>query len=80
MPGFLLHHSHDAADCGIAFAAWRGFDSPLRRGHAVGTCSLGGHELWWLVDAPTTDAALAQLPPWLAARARVVRVGEVNIP
>jgi hypothetical protein len=80
MPAFLLHHSHDAADCGIAFAAWRGFDSPLRRGQAVGTCSLGGHELWWLVDAPTTDSARAQLPPWLAERTRVVRIGDVKIP
>jgi hypothetical protein len=80
MPGFLLHHRHDSTDCGIAFAAWRGFESPLRHRHTVGTCSLGGHELWWLVDAPTTDGALAQLPPWLAERTRVIHIGDVSIP
>ena len=80
MPGFLLHHRHHSADCGIAFTAWRGFDSPLRHHRTVGTCSLGGHELWWLVDAPTPYGALDQLPPWLAERTRVIRIGEVDIP
>ena len=80
MAGFLLHHDHDPAECGIAFAAWRGFASPLRRRATVGTCDRGGHELWWLVDAPSAGAALAQLPPWLAARTRVVEVTDVPIP
>jgi len=80
MPGFLLHHRHDGADCGIAFAAWRGFESPLRHRHTVGTCTLGGHELWFFVDAATPESALAQLPPWLAARTRTIRVGAVSIP
>ena len=80
MHTFILHHRHEPAECGIAFAAWRGFESPLRHHQTVGTCSLGGHELWWLVDAPTRDRALAQLPPWLAARTRATRIGEVSIP
>jgi hypothetical protein len=80
MPGFILHHSHEATECGIAFAAWRGFESELRHRHTVGTCSLGGHELWFFVDAPTCDGALAQLPPWLAARTRTIQIGEVSIP
>ena len=80
MPRFLLHHGHEPAECGVAFAAWRGFASPLRRGTAVGSCELGGHELWWLVDAPGPDAALAQLPHWVAARSRAIRVTDVPIP
>ena len=80
MPGFILHHRHDPVECGIAFAAWRGFDSPLRHRHTHGTCFLGGHELWWLVDASTPGGALAQLPPWLAQRTRIVRIGDVDIP
>jgi hypothetical protein len=78
VPAFLLHHRHDSSECGIAFAAWRGYDSPLRHRHTVGTCALGGHELWWLVDAPTRDGALDQLPPWLAARTRVTRIRDRN--
>ena len=33
MPTYLLHHQHAAAECGAAFAAWNGFDSPLRHLH-----------------------------------------------
>lgn len=80
MQAFILHHRHEPAECGIAFAAWRGFESPLRHQRTVGTCSLGGHELWWLVEAPSSDRALAQLPPWLAARTRAIRIGDVSIP
>jgi hypothetical protein len=80
MPRFLLHHAHEAAECGTAFAAWRGFTSPLRRRPTVATCEHGGHELWWLVEAPGADAALAQLPRWIAARTRPIRVTFVPIP
>ena len=30
MPQYLLHHRHDARECLIAFAAWKGHESPLR--------------------------------------------------
>ena len=80
MPRFLLHHGHDPSECGVAFAAWRGFPSPLRRRPVVGSCRHGGHELWWLVDAQGPDAALAQLPHWLAARTRAIEVTDVPIP
>jgi len=80
MPRFLLHHGHEPAECGIAFAAWRGYASPLRHRAVVAGCRHGGHELWWLVEAPGADAALAQLPPWVAARTRAIRVTELPIP
>ena len=51
MPFFLLHHSHDAHECAAAFAAWQGFDSPLRHRRAPSTCLAGGHALWWRVEA-----------------------------
>ena len=53
MPKFLLHHHHAPAECAAAFAAWRGFDSPLRRHPAASTCLEGGHALWWRVEAGT---------------------------
>ena len=30
MPLFYLHHSHEPDECETAFAAWKGFESPLR--------------------------------------------------
>ena len=80
MPRFMLHHGHDSTECGIAFAAWRGFTSPLRHRPAVGSCEHGGHELWWVVEAASRESALDQLPCWLAARARAIRVTDVPIP
>ena len=62
MPSFLLHHSHDAHECAAAFAAWQGFDSPLRHRRAPSTCLAGGHALWWRVEASDRRAALELLP------------------
>ncbi len=36
MARFLLHHRHEAADCGVAFAAFKGHESVLRHGSALG--------------------------------------------
>jgi hypothetical protein len=80
MARYLLHHSHSPAECGPAFAAWKGFDSPLRHHVAVGTCLQGGHAIWWDVQAVDIQAALALLPPYVAARTNVVAVSEVSIP
>jgi hypothetical protein len=77
---FLLHHRHGAAECRAAFAAWKGFDSPLRRRPTLGSCASGGHELFWQVDATDAAAALAQLPPYLASRTQALEVAEVAIP
>ena len=77
---FLLHHHHAALDCSASFAAWQGFDSPLRRHAAASTCLAGGHEVWWRVEAPDRSAALALLPPYVAQRTRAIVVRDVQIP
>ncbi len=80
MPVFLLHHQHDAAECDAAFAAWTGYDSPLRHRPVASTCLAGGHALWWRVEAPSCDAALALLPRYVRRRTSVTGVRDVEIP
>lgn len=83
---FALHHRHALRECPVAYAAWRGFDSPLRREPTLATCGSDSrddgdqHLLLWTVDAETEEAALALLPPWLAERTEVRAVEEVSIP
>jgi hypothetical protein len=80
MPTFLLEHHHEAAECEAAFAAWQGYSSELRRRTTASTCLSGGHRLWWFVDAADEAAALALLPPFVAARSIAVRVREIGVP
>jgi hypothetical protein len=80
MSRFLLHHTHETAECAVAFAAWCGFSSPLRRHEAICSCLSGGHEIWWTVGAADEQEALAQLPPYVARRTRAIRVWPVPIP
>ena len=80
MPRFLLHHEHAPAECTAAFAAWNGFASPLRHRHAACSCLAGGHGVWWTVDAPDADGALALVPPFVRARTRAVEVRDVEVP
>ena len=80
MPCFLVQHRHDPHDCGIAFMAFKGHDSPLRRQAALASCHFGGHAIWWTVTAETEQAALGLLPFFIAQRSTVVRVREVVIP
>jgi hypothetical protein len=84
MPRYLLAHTHDSGDCAVAFAAWRGFESPLRHELATASCSSNGrtgpHRIWWELEADGADEALAQLPPWVAERTEVNEIGEVTIP
>jgi hypothetical protein len=80
MPMFLLHHQHAPAECEASFAAWHGFDSPLRRHPAASTCLEGGHAVWWRVEASDRQAALALLPPYVAGRTHPIAVREVRIP
>jgi hypothetical protein len=77
---FVLSHCHEADECGPAFAAWKGFDSPLRHHSAVASCINGGHRAWWIVEARDEQAALAQLPPFVAERTSVDPAHEVTIP
>ena len=80
MPFFLLHHQHAAAECDAAFAAWTGFDSPLRHRPAASTCLAGGHAVWWRVEAADVLAALELLPRYLRSRTTVTGVRDVEIP
>ncbi len=83
---FVLSHRHPPSECGIAFAAWKGFESPLRHGSALASCprqpaaDAGEHMLIWTIEAADEAQALALLPPWLAERTEVRPVGEVAIP
>jgi hypothetical protein len=80
MPHFHLHHSHEPDECETAFAAWKGFESPLRHQRAGSTCLTGGHRLFWKVEASDRSAATAMLPAFVAARTEVIEAREVEIP
>jgi hypothetical protein len=80
MTRFMLSHRHLPEECPTAFAAWHGFDSPLRHQPALASCQQGGHALWWTVEAPSEPEALAQLPPYVAERTDANQVSEVSIP
>jgi hypothetical protein len=80
MARFLLIHSHEDRECRAAFAAWRGFSSPLRHSTTIASCLAGGHEIWWDVEAIDADEALGRLPRYVAERTVAVRVAEVRLP
>ena len=80
MPRYLLSHRHAESECPVVFAAWKGFDSPLRQRPTLSTCHEGGHRLWWTVDAFDETEARRLLPPYLADRTEVIAVSEVMIP
>jgi hypothetical protein len=77
---YLLHHRHDADECGVVFASFKGHHSPLRHTATVASCRSGGHAIWWLVDAASPQDALALLPFFVAARSTAVEVTQVTIP
>ena len=66
MPRFVLEHAHTPRECGVVFASFKGFESPLRHGTAVGACAFGTHRIWWDVEAATADEALGRLPRYVA--------------
>ncbi|MEV6494527.1 hypothetical protein AB0M20_38775 [Actinoplanes sp. NPDC051633] len=80
MPHFLLHNRHSADDCGVVFAAFRGFASPLRHTDAFASCRGGGHEIWWRVAAEDEAAALRQLPRFVATTSTATRIDRVATP
>jgi hypothetical protein len=80
MTRFLLHHMHEAHECAAAFAAWKGFASPLRSRPATCSCLSGGHELWWELEAPSEGEALSQLPRYVAERTSAIHVRRVQVP
>jgi hypothetical protein len=80
VPRYLLHHRHEAHQCGVVFAAFKGHDSILRRQATVASCHCGGHEIWWTVDAASEPDALALLPFYVAQRTTATQVSDVEIP
>ena len=79
MPSYLLHHRHEPHECGVAFAAFRGFESPLRHKATLASCRSGGHSIWWTVEATSEGNALALLPFYVAERTTATPVSEVQI-
>ena len=80
MPCYLVHHRHEPRECGVAFTAFKGHESPLRQQATLASCASGGHAIWWAVEAATEAEALALLPFFVAERSTVIRVSEVEIP
>ena len=80
MARFLLHHRHEAEDCGVVFASFRGHESSLRHRDALANCAFGGHAIFWAVEAADEAQALGLLPYFVAERATAIRVKEVRIP
>jgi hypothetical protein len=80
MSVFLLNHEHAPHECEPAFAAWQGFESPLRHGHVLSTCLSGGHRLFWLVEATDVREALSHLPRFVAERTVPTQVRRVELP
>jgi hypothetical protein len=80
MSRYLLEHHHEPRECGVVFASFKGHASRLRHRATLGSCRSGGRAIWWTVDADNEREALALLPRYVAERATVSRVGEVEIP
>jgi hypothetical protein len=80
MSRYLLQHRHEARECGVVFAAFKGHESPLRHRPTLASCRSGGHAIWWTVEAETEAEALGLLPYYVAERTTVSRVSEVQIP
>ena len=80
MHRFFLHHRHEPHECGVVFASFKGYASPLRHQLTLASCRSGGHEVWWTVEAATEVDALRQLPAYVADRTKVASVTEVEIP
>jgi hypothetical protein len=80
MPRFLLHHTHEARECPASFAAWKGFQSPLRHRATIGSCLAGGHEIWWQLEAASPAVALGHLPRYVPERTEVIRISDVHVP
>jgi hypothetical protein len=89
---FILTHQHTPAECAIAYAAWNGFDSPLRGETVQSTCARyqsrrspgvangpAQHEIWWTAQAGDAELALRQLPPYVRDRTEAREVSAVTI-
>ena len=80
MPRFLIHHQHEPRECGVAYASFKGCGSSVRHLPAIASCAFGGHAIWWTVDARDAQAALSDLPFFVAQRSSATKVAEVVVP
>ena len=80
MATFLITHRHLPGECPVAFAAWHGFESPLRNEPAISGCLLNDHFLQWVVTADDAEEALSFLPPFVAERSEVSEVRKSPMP
>ena len=80
MKTYLLHHVHEPGECGIVYASFKGYQTPLRRRTTVASCHFGGHAIWWIVRALSEHDALAALPYFVASRTSAILVTGVRIP
>jgi hypothetical protein len=80
MPCFLIHHRHEPHECGAAFTAFKGHESPLRHRATTASCAFGEHAVWWWVEAAGEQEALGLLPFFVAERATATRIRAVEIP
>jgi hypothetical protein len=80
MPRFLLEHAHSARECGVVFASFKAFHSPLRHQPTLGSCDFGTHRIWWDVEATTAAEALARLPGYVAERTTATRIRDIQMP
>ena len=80
MGWYLLTHRHAPEKCGVAYAAFKGQATPLRHAATWSSCAAGGHEIWWVVQAPSEEEALALLPHYVARRCAIALISSVVIP
>jgi hypothetical protein len=80
MDKYILQHRHEPTECGVVFASFKGYESPLRHRATLGSCNSGGHAIWWTVEAVSEQDALGLLPFYVAERTTVTRVSDVRIP
>ena len=80
MPRFMLEHRHEPRECGVVFASFKAFPSPLRDRPVSASCDFGTHRIWWEVEAGTDVEALAQLPRYVAERTTVTPIRGRRIP
>ena len=80
MARYLLYHRHEADECGVMFASFKGHESPLRHRPALASCRSGGHAIWWTVEVGSEADAVRLLPFYVAERTTITRVSEVQIP
>ena len=74
MPRYILEHRHTPRECGVVFASFNAFESPLRHAGALFVQLRNPPDL---VGARSRDRgrALAQLPRYVAERTTATRIG-----